>query len=91
MCLHPALAVALGEGERSWAEGLVWHNVQALFLWMNSCRAVCTSPSSICRVQRLVLGKLRKTIAHKKSQEAVGQCTEVVPWVFGGWKYWSVV
>lgn len=56
-----------------------------------TCRVACTSPLSIFRVQRLVLGKLGKTVAYKESQEAVEQCTEVMPWAFGGWKYWSVV
>lgn len=53
MCLHPVFAVAIGKGVRRLTEGLDWGS---LFLWMNSCRAVRTS---ICRVQRLVLGELR--------------------------------
>lgn len=80
MCLHAAFAVALGKGDRSWAESIVECSVQALFLWMNSCRAACSSPWSICRVQRLFLANLEKQLLTRSLRR---QSSNAQKWCLG--------
>lgn len=65
---------------------------QTLFLWTNSCRAARTSPVSICRAQRLLLGKPERTIAYRESVSEGSQAVHRSDALgVGAWKYWSVV